>query len=83
VGRLVAAGLAARELDPQERRRISIELTDRGRERSAASTTAVDAWWRERLAGLSEADLAALLDGLQVLDHLLATDGAVDPPVVA
>jgi DNA-binding MarR family transcriptional regulator len=79
VGRLVAAGLVDRAVDPNERRRITIVLTDAGRARVAASAAAVKAWWHDRLSDLSESQLAALRDGLAVLDSVLA-DVVIDAP---
>jgi DNA-binding MarR family transcriptional regulator len=78
VGRLVAAGLVTRDVDPVERRRITIELTDRGRERVAASSAAVAAWWQERLSGLSPAGLEAIVQGFVLVEGVLgeAAEGA-------
>jgi DNA-binding MarR family transcriptional regulator len=78
VGRLVAAGLVTRDVDAAERRRITLELTDRGRQRIAASSTAVNAWWQERLGELSPAQLEAIVEGFTVVEGALqdGDDGA-------
>jgi DNA-binding MarR family transcriptional regulator len=79
VGRLVAAGLVTRNVDPAERRRITIELTARGRERMAASSAAVNAWWQEQLGSLSAAQLQSIVDGFLLVETVLAdTDEGVD-----
>jgi DNA-binding MarR family transcriptional regulator len=79
VGRLVAAGLVDRAVDPSERRRITIALTDAGRARVAASAAAVKSWWQDRLSGLSVSQAAVLREGLAVLDSVLA-DVAIEAP---
>ena len=78
VGRLVASAFVGRELDPVERRRIAIHLTDGGRERIETSTSAVHAWWDRRLRDLAPADRDALLAGLAVLDAVLSDPDALD-----
>jgi DNA-binding MarR family transcriptional regulator len=72
VGRLAAAGLMERDVDPEERRRVAIVLTDRGRDRLAASTEVVTAWWQDRLRGLSPEDLGMIVDALEILDAVVS-----------
>jgi DNA-binding MarR family transcriptional regulator len=88
VGRLVAAGLVTRDVDAAERRRIAIELTGRGRERIAASSAAVNAWWQERLGGLSPAQLEAIVEGFALVEAVLGdsddgSDAHLDHPGAA
>lgn len=78
VARLVAAGLVARDVDAAERRRITIELTDQGRERIAGSTAAVNAWWQDRLGKLSPSQLGSIVDGFTLVEALLADADAED-----
>jgi DNA-binding MarR family transcriptional regulator len=72
VDRLVGAGLVTRTPDPAERRRVAIVLTAEGRTRVDASTAAVRAWWLDRLAGLTDAELHTLLRALDLVDGVLA-----------
>lgn len=60
LGDLDERGLLARATDPDDRRRVRLELTDAGRE---MLTKLEDAWYASysrRLAALSEAELAEL-----------------------
>ena len=71
VDRLVQRGLVARGTDPAERRRAVLRLTTAGRRQLAEARQYTQARLAERLAGLGEAELARLRDGLQLLQRLL------------
>jgi DNA-binding MarR family transcriptional regulator len=82
IGRLAVAGFVERDLDPTERRRLALNLTPRGRDRIAASTAAVDAWWRARLAHRSPAELELIVAAMELLDASLP-DSDTDVPTPA
>ena len=73
VEKLVARGLAAREIDREDRRRILVEPTEEGRDlMSRLRQTREDqigAW----LGALEEAELRALLVGLEALLRVMET----------
>jgi DNA-binding MarR family transcriptional regulator len=72
VGRLVGSGLVDRSLDPEERRRIRIVVTESGNGRVMAAMAAVRTWWRTRLTYMGAAELETLIGAMQTLDSLLA-----------
>lgn len=57
---LEAEGLVVRRRDTQDRRAVSVELTDSGRAKHADMLRAVQAFNRRLLAGLSEAEIEQL-----------------------
>lgn len=71
VERLVQRGLVARETDPAERRRAMLRLTPAGQRQLAEARQHTLARLAERLAGLGDAELACLLEGLRLLQRLL------------
>ncbi|MBV8446241.1 MAG: winged helix DNA-binding protein [Candidatus Dormibacteraeota bacterium] len=64
VDSLVELGFMRRELDVTDRRRIRIEVTDRGRQAAAAVKSGVDAVDAELATRLSPQQLAGLRTGL-------------------
>lgn len=64
---LVLRGYLERRPDPDDRRRLSIELTERGRAAAAAVRAGVDSVDEELAAKLTAAELAGLSAGLVVL----------------
>ncbi len=67
---LAAEGYVARTVDPTDRRRNLVSITDAGRNRLAGLTTVVDEAQEEFLAPLSEEERATLVATLtRLLDH--------------
>lgn len=64
---LVLRGYLERRPDPDDRRRLSIELTERGRAAAAAVRAGVDSVDEELAAKLTAAELAGLSAGLVAL----------------
>ena len=64
---LVVRGYLVREVTPEDRRRVTIELTDRGRAAAGAVRAGVQAVDAELSERLSPADLAGLRAGLVAL----------------
>jgi DNA-binding MarR family transcriptional regulator len=64
---LVLRGYLEREPDPEDRRRMRIELTDRGRAAAAAVRAGVEAVDDELAGMLTPAQLTGLCDGLVAL----------------
>ena len=64
---LVLRGYLERRVDPDDRRRMTIELTDRGRAAAAAVREAVEAVDDELATMLSAQQLAGLVAGLEAL----------------
>ncbi|HEX4521493.1 MAG TPA: MarR family transcriptional regulator [Gaiellaceae bacterium] len=64
---LVLRGYLERDPDPGDRRRMTIELTDRGRSAAAAVRAGVEAVDDELAGMLTPAQLAGLADGLVAL----------------
>ena len=67
VDTLVVRGYLVREVTPEDRRRVTIELTDCGRAAAGAVRTGVQAVDAELSERLSPADLAGLRAGLVAL----------------
>jgi DNA-binding MarR family transcriptional regulator len=67
VDTLVVRGYLRREVDPHDRRRVTIELTDRGREAGRAVRAGVEAVDAELAELISPAELAGLRTGLEAL----------------
>lgn len=72
VDRLVRRGLAAREPDPSERRRVRLTLTPGGSSLFESARAHTGRSLAARLRGLGEEDLAVLADGLAVLAGVLS-----------
>jgi DNA-binding MarR family transcriptional regulator len=77
VDRLVRRGLVLREGDPDERRRIMLELTGEGSALLEAARARTRSRVAERLAALSASDLVGLSKGLEILRRSLDASGAV------
>ena len=67
---LVLRGYLTREINPDDRRRMSIELTERGRAAAAAVRAAIEQVDDELARMISPADLAALRRGLAALGEI-------------
>lgn len=74
VDRLVAKSLMVRLPDPQDRRRISLELTPRGREILAAAPHPAQGHLLAGLASLSPARIQVLQESLNTLEGALQTE---------
>jgi DNA-binding MarR family transcriptional regulator len=64
---LVVRGYLSREVNPADRRRLNIELTDRGRAAAEAIATAIEQVDEELAAMITPAELAGLRAGLIAL----------------
>jgi DNA-binding MarR family transcriptional regulator len=67
---LVLRGYLTRDMNPQDRRRMTIELTERGRAAAAAVRSGVAAIDAELAQMLTPAELAGLRSGLAALGHI-------------
>jgi DNA-binding MarR family transcriptional regulator len=67
---LVLRGYLTREVNAQDRRRMTIELTDRGRAAAAAVRAGIEAVDAELAEMLSPAELAGLRAGLAALGEI-------------
>jgi len=76
VNRLVRDDLLHRAIDPAERRRIRLQLTDAGAARVRTARRSARTWLRNALAEFSADDLGRLSTSLDVLEHIGATVGA-------
>ena len=66
---LVRAGLVDRQPDPENRRRLALNLTEAGRHR-LNSPPAVDSSLEGRIAKLAHSEMRALERGLEILERL-------------
>jgi DNA-binding MarR family transcriptional regulator len=73
---LVRDGLAVREADPDDARAVRVRATDRGRRMLQRGRRRRVETLRDRLAGLSPAELAALDRGVDVLQRVLGDRGS-------
>jgi DNA-binding MarR family transcriptional regulator len=64
---LVVRGYLSREINPVDRRRLDIELTDRGRAAAAAAAAAIEQVDAELAAMITPAEMAGLRAGLVAL----------------
>ena len=78
VEKLVERGMLLRRPDPNDRRRLSLELTERGRLATRAVSTAAHAYLQRLLDNLSDDELTELH---RVLSHILEL--AIQDPFVA
>ena len=76
VERLVQAGLVTRGQDPADSRRIELRLTEAGAAALAECDARTRAWLRDRLSGLSDAELDGLAGSLRELREVLADNNA-------
>jgi DNA-binding MarR family transcriptional regulator len=67
---LVLRGYLTRDINPEDRRRMTIDLTDRGRAAAAAICAGTAAIDDELARVLSPAELAGLRAGLAALGHI-------------
>jgi DNA-binding MarR family transcriptional regulator len=67
---LVVRGYLTREVDPEDRRRMTISLTERGRGAAQATRSAVDAVDAELATMITPAELAGLRAGLTALGQI-------------
>ena len=67
---LVLRGYLTRDLNPEDRRRMTIELTERGRAGAAAVRSGIQAIDAELAAMLTESELAGLRAGLVALARI-------------
>lgn len=67
---LVLRGYLSRRLNPDDRRRMTIELTERGRGAAAAVRSGVEAIDAELAEMLTEAEMAGLRAGLTALGRI-------------
>jgi DNA-binding MarR family transcriptional regulator len=74
VKRLEAAGLVERSADPSDARAWMIGLTTRGDEQLTQMRKALGANVQPHLKGLSQRDLKALRQGLEIMRRLMAAD---------
>ena len=69
---LVLRGYLTREVDPEDRRRMTISLTERGRGAAQATRTAVDSIDAELATMITPAELAGLRAGLTALGQIMS-----------
>ena len=67
---LVLRGYLTRDINPEDRRRMTIELTDRGRTAAAAVRSGVELIDAELALMLSPVEMAGLRAGLAALGHI-------------
>jgi DNA-binding MarR family transcriptional regulator len=67
---LVLRGYLTRDVNPDDRRRMAIALTDRGRAAAAAVRAGVESIDAELARMISPAELAGLRVGLEALGHI-------------
>ncbi len=72
VEKLEGQGLVTRNVDPQDRRVVHLELTDAGTQYLEATRSRRTAWLASRLEELPAEDLASLAAAAVVLDRLAA-----------
>lgn len=71
VDSLVKSGLATREADPANRRKVRIAATEEGRRRLEAGRGGQVRALRERLRRLADSEQRALARGVEVLERVL------------
>jgi DNA-binding MarR family transcriptional regulator len=67
---LVARGLVSRRTDPEDRRRMTLTLTEAGRARLESARAATMANLEERLRQLSASDRATITTAMRMLSEL-------------
>ena len=74
---LVVRGLVVRETHPEDRRRITLGLTERGRRAFRVAHEATTSYLEDKLGQLSASERAKVIDAMQVLRRVL-TKAVVD-----
>jgi DNA-binding MarR family transcriptional regulator len=69
---LVIQGLVIRQTHPQDRRRMTLKLTERGSSTLRKAREATAGYLEEKLGGLSGTERATLLDAMRVLRRVFA-----------
>jgi DNA-binding MarR family transcriptional regulator len=77
---LVKRGLVSRQTFPQDRRRVTLELTGQGRATWQSARLATQAHLAGRLEALSEPERAALTNALRALRPLFMSSTETDEP---
>lgn len=72
VGRLVEEGLAERHDDPEDGRRVLVELTTRGRDALAQIRRQRGRWMSERVAELTPQEQTTLAEAAEILRRIAA-----------
>lgn len=71
---LVNAGLATREIDPADRRKMILTLTSAGRKKYASAVKFTSDFLAERMATLSSADLNRIARSMHVLQEVFSDE---------
>lgn len=74
--RLVDEGLVVRNVDPDDRRVVRLEITDAGRRQLEANRKRRTTWLATRLRGCTQEELAVLGEAAEIIDRLVAREGA-------
>ncbi|MEL6983792.1 MAG: MarR family transcriptional regulator [Actinomycetota bacterium] len=74
VAKLEADGLVERQSDDNDRRIARVTITDEGHRRIDETRAARNEWFGRKLAALDPADLAAILEAIEPLERLAATN---------
>ena len=74
--RLVDEGFVVRQVDPDDRRVVRLEITDAGRKQLDANRKRRTTWLATRLRSCSERELAVLDEAAEIIDRLVAQEGA-------
>jgi DNA-binding MarR family transcriptional regulator len=75
---LVTRGLVKREIHPDDRRRVTLALTARGRSHFQSAHDVTQACLAERLGTLSASDRATVAQAMRILRPLLASEREVE-----
>jgi DNA-binding MarR family transcriptional regulator len=71
IDRLIELGMVRRQHDTKDRRRINIQLTQKGKTTLARAERLLKDRWRARLSSLQEGDLEKLADSLGNMAEIL------------
>ena len=81
VSKLERDGVIERVIEPSDRRVHRVRLSARGRRGIDAYRTKRNAWLADQLEALTDDDIARVMDAVDVLEQLTASEG--DDPVAA